>query len=106
MSSSAVIKPIFEIRATEDKNNISTPMLSVSGKSAPILWFSGCKRPTKNQLCWFWLVTGNIPSSSKGNNGENTVIGYKIDNGKAGVFTSSKFVELIETLGGGGGLYL
>ena len=33
MSDSAVSKPIFEIRATEDMTNISTPMLSVLGKN-------------------------------------------------------------------------
>ena len=32
MSASAVSKPIFDINATEDKTNISTPMLSGSGK--------------------------------------------------------------------------
>ena len=32
MSASAVSKKIFDIKATEDKTNISTPMLSVSGK--------------------------------------------------------------------------
>ena len=34
MSASAVSKPVFETKATEDKNNISTPMLSGSSKSA------------------------------------------------------------------------
>ena len=33
MSASSVSKPIFEINYTEDKTNISTPMLSVSGKN-------------------------------------------------------------------------
>ena len=32
VSASAVSKPIFEIKATEDKTKISTPMLSGSGK--------------------------------------------------------------------------
>ena len=32
MSASSVINPIFEIKVTEYKNKISTPMLSVSGK--------------------------------------------------------------------------
>ena len=32
MSVSAVSKPIFKIKATEDKTKISTPMLSGSGK--------------------------------------------------------------------------
>ena len=66
-------------------------------------------------------MTGNTPLPSKGNTGEKTVIEYveddvdelpdsdfsksavrvfdKIDNGKAGVLPSSKFVELIETIG-------
>ena len=35
VSASTVSKPIFDIKATEDKNNISTPMLSVSGKNVP-----------------------------------------------------------------------
>ena len=34
MISSALSKTIFEIKATEDKTNISTPMLSGSGKNA------------------------------------------------------------------------
>ena len=33
MSAYAVSKPIFEIKDTEDNTNISTPMLSVSGKN-------------------------------------------------------------------------
>ena len=33
VSASAVGKPIFEIKATEDKTNISTPMLYGSGKN-------------------------------------------------------------------------
>ena len=33
MSASAVSKSIFDIKATEDNRNISTPMLSGSGKS-------------------------------------------------------------------------
>ena len=33
VSASAISKPIFEIKATEDNTNISTPMLSVSGKN-------------------------------------------------------------------------
>ena len=66
-------------------------------------------------------MTGNIPSSSKGKTGKQTVIEDveddvnelpdsdfskaaarvfdRIDNGKAGVLPSSKFFELIETLG-------
>ena len=34
MSASAVSNPVFEIKATEYKTNISTPMLSGSGKNA------------------------------------------------------------------------
>ena len=37
LSASAVSKPIFDIKATEDKNKISTPMLSESGKN--VLYF-------------------------------------------------------------------
>ena len=33
MSASSVSKPIFEIKSTEDKTNISTPILSGSGKN-------------------------------------------------------------------------
>ena len=33
VSASAVSKPIFDIKTTEDKTNISTPMLSGSGKN-------------------------------------------------------------------------
>ena len=33
MIASAVNKPIFEIKATDDKTKISTPMLSGSGKN-------------------------------------------------------------------------
>ena len=33
MSASTVSKPIFEIKVTEDNKNISTPMLSRSGKN-------------------------------------------------------------------------
>ena len=33
LSSSAVSKPIFDIQATEDNTNISTPMFSGSGKN-------------------------------------------------------------------------
>ena len=33
VSASAVSKPVFYIKATEDKTKISTPMLSVSGKN-------------------------------------------------------------------------
>ena len=66
-------------------------------------------------------MTSNIPSSYKGNTGENTVIEYveddvdelphsdfskaaarlfdKIDHGKASVFPSSKFFESTETFG-------
>ena len=33
MSASAISKPIFKIKSTEDKNNIYTPMLSGSGKN-------------------------------------------------------------------------
>ena len=53
-------------------------------------------------------MTGNIPLSSNGRTGEETVIEDvedvrdevrdKIDNGKDGVLPSSKFVDLIETL--------
>ena len=32
---SVVSNPIFDIKATEDKSNISTPMLSGSGKNVP-----------------------------------------------------------------------
>ena len=32
VSASAVSKPIFEIKATEEKSNISSPMFSGSGK--------------------------------------------------------------------------
>ena len=68
-------------------------------------------------------MTCNIPLSSKGNTGDNTAIKYveddqdklpdsdidnaaarvfdKIDNGKAGILPSSKFVDYIETLGEG-----
>ena len=68
-------------------------------------------------------MTGNIPSSSKGKTGKQTVIEdveddvnelpdsdfskaaarefYKIYNGKDGVLPSSKFVDLIEILGEG-----
>ena len=65
-------------------------------------------------------MTGNTPLSSKGKTGKKTVIEYvedelpdsdfskaatrlfdKIDNGKDGVLPSSKFVDLIETLGEG-----
>ena len=34
MSATAVSKPIFDIKATEDNTKITTPMLSVSGKNA------------------------------------------------------------------------
>ena len=33
VSASAVSKPIFDIKATDDKTKISTPMLSGSGKN-------------------------------------------------------------------------
>ena len=33
VSSSAVSKPIFKIKATEDKSKISTSMLNLSGKN-------------------------------------------------------------------------
>ena len=68
-------------------------------------------------------MTGNIPFSSKGKTGEKTVIEYveddvhglpdsdfskaaviifyDIDNGKSSLLLSSKFVELVETLGEG-----
>ena len=35
MSASAVSNPIFEIKATEDKTDIFTPMLSGSDKNIP-----------------------------------------------------------------------
>ena len=76
MSASAVSKPIFEIKATEERTNISTPMLSGSGKKRPIFWLSGRKRLVKNQQWWFRLVTGNIPLSSKVKTGKNNVIEY------------------------------
>ena len=76
MSASTVSKPIFEIKATEERNKISTRMLSGSGKKRPIFWLSGCKRLEKNLQWWFWLVTGNIPLSSKVKTVKNNVIEY------------------------------
>ena len=103
VSDSAVSNKIFEIKATKHKTNISTPML----QKRPILWFSVCKRISKNQRWWFRWVTGNIISSYREKTDEKTVIedveygidklpgSYdsnaavrvfdKIENGKAGV---------------------
>ena len=55
VSASAVSKPIFEIKSTEDKTNISTPMLSGS---------------VKNVLSFGSLATSASPKSSGGGFGE------------------------------------
>ena len=55
MSASDVSKPIFEIKATEDSNNISTPMLSVSVKK--VLYFG-------------YLAVGSSPKISAGGFGK------------------------------------
>ena len=161
VSASAVSKPIFEIKATEDKNKISTPTFgSVSDKSALTFGSLAASASPKSSGGGFaaysstsgsggfkfgsstgksgfsfetlpeiktehvsGAVSGNIPSSPKGKTGEKTVIEDleddvdelpdsdsakaaarvfdEIDNGKAGVLPSSKFVDLIETLGEG-----
>ena len=71
-------------------------------------------------------MTGNIPSSSKGKTGKNTVIEYVRDDidelpdsyfskasarvfdetyhRKSGILSSSKFVDLVETIWGVGGV--
>ena len=52
---SAVNKPIFEIKATEDKNNIYTPALSGSVKTSYplVLWLQA---PHQNQQWWFHCI--------------------------------------------------
>ena len=51
VNESDLSKPIFEIKATDNKNNISTPMLSVSGK---------------NVLSFGYLAASASPKSSSG----------------------------------------
>ena len=48
VSSSAVSKPIFDIKSTEDKTNISPHFLCIRQKRR-ILCFSGCKHLAKKQ---------------------------------------------------------
>ena len=161
VSSSAFIKPIFEIKDTEYKKKIHAPTFgSGSGKTyyTLVLWLQVTHQ--KSMVVGLLLisaqedqevlslyhqqvevgfrfetlikiktehgggaVTGNIPSSYKGKIGKNTVIEdveddidelpdsyfskssarvfHEIYHGKYGVLTSSKFVDLIETLGAG-----
>ena len=55
MSASAISKPIFEIKTTEGKNNISTHMLSGSGKTLHhlVLWLQA---PHQKAVVVFWLL--------------------------------------------------
>ena len=60
VSSSAGSNPIFEIKSTEEKTNISTPMFSVSGKiSYPlVLWMQApCQKEEVLGLVSGWLYS-------------------------------------------------
>ena len=55
VSASAFSKPIFEIKATEDKTNISTPMLYGSGKISYHLVF--CIQEPRQKIVVVGLVS-------------------------------------------------
>ena len=64
VSASTVSKPIFEIKATEDKANIPTPMLYVSGKN--VLYFGFLAASASQKICcggfieWLGIFPCNI----------------------------------------------
>ena len=56
VSASAVSKPIFEIKVTEDKINISTPMLSRSVKNILSLVSMAASALPKKAVVWSLLI--------------------------------------------------
>ena len=57
MSASAVSRPIFEIKDTEDKTKITTPMMSGSGKNVISLGSLAASDSPKISSCGFYAYS-------------------------------------------------